>query len=57
MFLLQRMGTHLVIIEINTSITDEVLVRGSKKLISFPAAPGIMPESVQNILILEYFIM
>ncbi|TDO97047.1 polyketide synthase [Flavobacterium sp. 245] len=35
-------------------IIDEVLVRGSKKLISFPAAPGIMPESVQNILILEY---
>lgn len=35
-------------------IIDEVLVRGSKKLISFPAAPGILPEAVQNILILEY---
>lgn len=35
-------------------IIDEVLVRGSKKLMTFPAAPGIMPESVQNMLILEY---
>lgn len=35
-------------------IVDEVLVRGTKKLKSFPAAPGIMPESVQNMLILDY---
>lgn len=35
-------------------ITDEVIVRGSKKLMTFPAAAGIMPESVQNMLILEY---
>ncbi|WP_277226822.1 polyketide synthase [Hymenobacter sp. YC55] len=35
-------------------IVDEVLVRGTKKLVSFPAAPGIMPEAVQNMLILEY---
>ncbi|WP_264565378.1 polyketide synthase [Flavobacterium sp. N3904] len=35
-------------------IIDEVLVRGSKKLVTFPAASGIMPESVQNMLILEY---
>ncbi len=35
-------------------IVDEVIVRGSKKLKSFPAAPGIMPEAVQNILVLEY---
>lgn len=35
-------------------IVDEVLVRGTKKLKSFPAAPGIMPESVQNMLVLEY---
>ncbi len=35
-------------------IADEVLVRGTKKLKSFPAAPGIMPESVQNMLILDY---
>ena len=35
-------------------IIDEVLVRGTQKLKSFPAAPGIMPESVENILVLEY---
>lgn len=35
-------------------INDEVLVRGTKKLKSFPAAPGIMPEAVQNMLILDY---
>jgi amino acid adenylation domain-containing protein len=35
-------------------IVDEVIVRGSKKLRSYPAAPGIMPEAVQNMLILEY---
>ena len=35
-------------------IIDEVLVRGTKKLKSFPAAAGIMPEAVSNILILDY---
>ncbi len=35
-------------------IADEVLVRGTKQLKSFPAAPGIMPEAVQNMLILDY---
>lgn len=35
-------------------INDEVLVRGTKKLKPFPAAPGIMPEAVQNMLILDY---
>jgi len=35
-------------------INDEALVRGSKKLITFPASAGIMAESVQNMLILEY---
>ncbi|TCD23397.1 amino acid adenylation domain-containing protein [Pedobacter psychrodurus] len=35
-------------------IFDEVLVRGTKKLKSFPAAAGIMPEAVENILILDY---
>ncbi len=35
-------------------IVDEVIVRGTKNLKSFPAAPGIMPESVQNMLILDY---
>lgn len=35
-------------------INDEVLIRGTKKLKSFPAASGIMPEAVQNMLVLEY---
>jgi amino acid adenylation domain-containing protein len=35
-------------------IFDEVLVRGTKKLKSFPAAAGIMPEAVENILVLDY---
>lgn len=35
-------------------INDEVIVRGTKKLKSFAAAPGIMPEAVQNMLILDY---
>jgi len=35
-------------------ITDEVIVRGSKRLKSYPAASGVMPEAVQNMLILEY---
>ncbi|WP_080239149.1 type I polyketide synthase [Spirosoma rigui] len=35
-------------------IVDEVIIRGTKKLKSYPAAPGIMPESVQNMLILDY---
>lgn len=35
-------------------INDEVIVRGSRKLKTFPAASGIMPEAVQNMLILDY---
>lgn len=35
-------------------INDEVIVRGTKSLKNFPAAPGIMPEAVQNMLILDY---
>lgn len=35
-------------------IVDEVIVRGTKKLKTFPAAPGIMPEAVENMLILDY---
>lgn len=35
-------------------INDEALVRGSKSLKTFPAAAGILSNSVQNILILEY---
>jgi acyl transferase domain-containing protein len=35
-------------------INDEVITRGSKKLKSFPAAPGIPSEAVANTLILDY---
>ncbi|MBO0933261.1 polyketide synthase [Fibrella aquatilis] len=35
-------------------IVDEVLVRGTRNLKTFPAASGIMPEAVQNMLILDY---
>ena len=35
-------------------IFDEVIVRGTKSLRSIPAAPGIPPSHVQDILVLEY---
>ena len=35
-------------------IFDEVIVRGTKSLRSIPAAPGIMPGAVQNVLVLDY---
>ncbi|MEO0572654.1 MAG: amino acid adenylation domain-containing protein [Bacteroidota bacterium] len=35
-------------------INDEALVRGSKKLRTFPAAAGVLPSAVQNVLVLEY---
>ncbi len=35
-------------------INDEGIVRGSKKMMSFPAAAGIMPEAVKNVLVLDY---
>ncbi|CBN53834.1 MULTISPECIES: type I polyketide synthase [Kamptonema] len=35
-------------------IFDEVIVRGTKKLRSIPASPGIMPEAVENVLIVDY---
>ena len=35
-------------------IFDEVIVRGTKKLKSVPAAPGIMPSTVENVLVLDY---
>jgi glutamate-1-semialdehyde aminotransferase len=35
-------------------IFDEVIVRGTKKLRAVPAAPGIMPASCQNVLVLDY---
>ena len=35
-------------------IFDEVIVRGTRKLRSIPAAPGIMPAASQNVLVLDY---
>jgi glutamate-1-semialdehyde aminotransferase len=35
-------------------INDEVIVRGTKKLRSIPAAPGIMPSTAENVLVLDY---
>jgi glutamate-1-semialdehyde aminotransferase len=35
-------------------IFDEVIVRGTKKLRSVPAAPGIMPNTSENVLVLDY---
>ncbi|MFN9326811.1 MAG: aminotransferase class III-fold pyridoxal phosphate-dependent enzyme, partial [Flavobacteriales bacterium] len=35
-------------------INDEVIIRGSKSKKSYPGAPGIMPEAVQNMMVLDY---
>ena len=35
-------------------INDEVIIRGSKSKRSYPGAPGIMPEAVHNMLVLDY---
>jgi amino acid adenylation domain-containing protein len=35
-------------------IFDEVIVRGTKKLRAVPAAPGIMPNTSENVVVLEY---
>jgi amino acid adenylation domain-containing protein len=35
-------------------IFDEVIVRGTRKLKTIPAAPGILPESSLNMLVLDY---
>ncbi|HEX3758844.1 MAG TPA: amino acid adenylation domain-containing protein, partial [Kofleriaceae bacterium] len=35
-------------------IFDEVIVRGTRKLRTIPAAPGIMPSASNNILVLDY---
>lgn len=35
-------------------INDEVIIRGSKSRKSYPGAAGIMPEAVQNMLVLDY---
>ncbi len=35
-------------------IFDEVIVRGARKLRAVPAAPGIMPNTSENVLVLDY---
>ena len=35
-------------------IFDEVIVRGTKALRSIPAAPGIMPSAMENVVVLDY---
>ncbi|HEV8441931.1 MAG TPA: aminotransferase class III-fold pyridoxal phosphate-dependent enzyme [Steroidobacteraceae bacterium] len=35
-------------------IFDEVIVRGTKKLKSIPAAPGILPNTSENVVVLDY---
>ncbi len=35
-------------------IFDEVIVRGTKKLRAVPAAPGIMPNTAENVLVIDY---
>lgn len=35
-------------------IFDEVIVRATKKLKAYPAAPGIMPNTAENVLVLDY---
>ncbi len=35
-------------------IFDEVIVRGTKTLKSVPASPGILPEAVKNVIVLDY---
>ena len=49
-------GRSLVVAFSNSyhGINDEVVVRGTRQLQSRPAASGILPEAVQNMLILDY---
>ena len=49
-------GRHLIIAFSGSyhGINDEVIVRGSKSHKSYAGAPGIMPEAVENMLILDY---
>jgi glutamate-1-semialdehyde aminotransferase len=35
-------------------IFDEVIVRGTRKLKAVPAAPGIMPNTAENVVVLDY---
>ena len=49
-------GRRLVVIFAGSyhGIFDEVLVRGTKTLRSVPAAPGILPSTAENVIVLDY---
>jgi amino acid adenylation domain-containing protein len=49
-------GRSLIVIFTGSyhGIFDEVIVRGTKKLRSVPAAPGILPNTSENVLVLDY---
>ena len=49
-------GRSLIVIFTGSyhGIFDEVIVRGTKKLRSIPAAPGILPNTSENVLVLDY---
>jgi len=49
-------GRSLIVTFSNSyhGIFDEVIVRGNKKLRAVPAAPGILPASVENVMVLDY---
>ncbi len=47
-------GTIAIFTGAYHGIFDEVIVRGTRQLRSVPAAPGIMPSTAQNVLVLDY---
>jgi glutamate-1-semialdehyde aminotransferase/acyl carrier protein len=49
-------GRDTVVLFANSyhGIFDEVVVRGNRKLKAYPAAPGIVPNTAQNVLVLDY---
>ncbi len=49
-------GRNLIVVFSGSyhGIIDEVIVRGNKKGKAFPAAPGILPTTAENILVLDY---
>ncbi len=49
-------GRNLIVVFSGSyhGINDEVIVRGNKKGKAFPAAPGILPTTAENVLVLDY---
>ncbi len=49
-------GRHKIVVFSGSyhGLFDEVIVRGTKQLKSRPAAPGIPPSMVENVMVLEY---